>query len=680
MITKILKNRILLTIILSSIIVCILFIFSPFFHVLNKNIQNGYYGLKNSISWLKVSNNIVVVTIDKKTLDTLGRFPFSRDVYVDFLKNLHKKEVATVAFDILFIDETSEENDRKFASAIDMFDYVVLGASIMSNNDLELPLEKLNTASFGVGFLPPNVDVSNRTVYSFSPFLLFGDTAYEHFAVTALRSFYSYLYQEDFRTYPSGIAQSVYEFSENIAFPLSRKNENDILIHFIDSDNFQKISFVDVLDEKSLREIELQDKIILVGATADGIKDEFFTPNGLEYGVYAHANILNTLLTKNYLVYFEKKLEWVLVFLLIIIGTYFNLSRRRGVLIVSNIILITAFLVIMPLAVFFFTNLIINFPIEIIFALILSLTLSNGIKYFIEDGNKKKLKKSLSEYVGSHIADEILEEAGKVNFDGEEKKAILFFSDIEGFTTISEDLQAKELVAFLREYLSEMSHIILDEKGYINKYEWDAIMAIWWAFSELNSTNYRQVCHASLLQMELLNSLNENWRGHYGKDIRIRIGIHAGDVIVWNNWATGRKMEFTALWDTVNLASRLEGVNKFYGTHICASDAVYEETKDEFVYRFLDKIRVKWKRKPLKIYELIGRKGEVSEDKMKELEQFAQALEYYFQKDFLQAKLLFQELAEKGDGPSLAFKSRITIYEMTPPQETWDGVWSMEEK
>ena len=337
-------------------------------------------------------------------------------------------------------------------------------------------------------------------------------------------------------------------------------------------------------------------------------------------------------------------------------------------------------MIVIPVGIFLFTNLLMNYPIEILVALILSQTLSNAAKYFIEDKNKQRLKKSLSEYVWSDIAQEVLEEEGKINFDGEEKQSVLFFSDIEGFTTMSEKLPPRKLVGFLREYLSKMSDVILDEKGYINKYEGDAIMALWWVFNKLEKQDYMSVCRASLQQMELLHTLNKDWLSHYGQEVHIRIGIHAGDVIVGNIGSVGRKMEFTALWDTVNIASRLEGVNKFYGTHICASEAIYTATKNKFEYRFLDSITVKGKRTPLKIYELLSRVGQLTPRQQEIRSKFQVALDAYLNKDFQKAKLLFNELVGKGDKPSLTFKSRCSMYLLNPPEANWDGVWKMEAK
>ncbi len=679
---KLLKNRILLTLVLSSLVVGILFLCTPILQVLDKQIQNNYYVLKNIISPREVSENIVIATIDKKTLEQLGRFPFERSVYGDFIKNADWAGVGTIGFDIIFSDTTSDAEDDSFVTSIEKTSIpIVFWLPITGENELEFPLQKFQTHISEQWFLPPNIQTSNRTVYSFSPYLEFDDSGYEHFWLSTLRGFYNYLYQRDTSQGKFSPGEDTeYSFTSDISIPLAHGTHNDVLISFVPSERFRTISFVDFLDREALSEYNLRDTIVLVGTAVDGIKDEFFTPYGLEYGVFIHANIINTILTKNFLVYFDRGLEWVMIFLVVVLSVYFNLTRSRKVLILSNLIIVILFAILIPLGIFVYTNLVMNYLAEILLALILSQTLSNGVKYLIEDKNKQRLKQSLSEYVGSDIAHEVLEEEGKVNFDGAEKAAILFFSDIEGFTSMSEKLTPRRLVGFLREYLSQMSHVIMEERGYINKYEWDAIMALWGVFSKLSPRNYKESCKVALKQLELLKILNKDWLEHYGHQINIRIGIHSGDVIVGNIWLEWKKMEFTALWDTVNIASRLEWVNKFYGTSICVSHRVYEHTCEDFEYRYIDNIMVKWKTETLKIYELLGHKNSLNRKQKTIYKKFQIALDTYFQQDFQQAKLLFNELVNLWDKPSLTFKSRCSMYLLHPPEKDWDGVWKMEAK
>jgi adenylate cyclase len=187
-----------------------------------------------------------------------------------------------------------------------------------------------------------------------------------------------------------------------------------------------------------------------------------------------------------------------------------------------------------------------------------------------------------------------------------------------------------------------MSNIIMDERGYIDKYEWDAIMALWWVFwPQTWSEDSHYACESALQQQEMLKKLNIEWEKEWFSEIKARIWIHVWNAIMWNIWAKWRKMEFTALWDNVNLASRLEWVNKFYWTYICVSEDVVNETKDDFSYRYLDKIRVKWKEQPVVIYELLSRKWCLSEDRKSTILKFTQWIRLYLSQDFEAAVKIF---------------------------------------
>jgi adenylate cyclase len=281
--------------------------------------------------------------------------------------------------------------------------------------------------------------------------------------------------------------------------PFSRNSSNEILLNYIDRQKFNKISFLDVY-KNNFKNNFFKDKIVLVWFTAKWIKDVFNSPFWIEYWVYSHAHLLNTVLTNSYILYFNRFLEYILVFLLIVLSVYFNLSGSWYKLIINNNIIIIIFIIIFPIYIISFTNLIVNFPTQLIVWLIFSLISSNTIKYLIENKNKLKLNKALSEYVSSQIASEILSWDWRVNLDGEDKKISILFSDIEWFTGISEKLNPKELVWFLREYLSSMSNIIMDEKWFINKYEWDAIMALWWVFGKYDDTASYNSCLSALKQ------------------------------------------------------------------------------------------------------------------------------------------------------------------------------------
>jgi len=320
-----LKSNNTLTIIISFIIVLLLLVSSSFFRVLNKSIQNKYYHVKNEIVWLTANPHIIIVEIDDKSFEEIWRFPFPRSVYSDFLTNIKKYKPAVVAFDILFLDPSNPEEDKVFVKSISDSRNIVLWSALNNKWEVQTPFSSIKSWSYTTWYLPPNIESSNNTVYSFTP--LFTDInwkAYEHFSIQILRSFYNYLYDDTNVSKLGSYKENTYNFSDTISYPLASKNSHEILINFIPPHKFTRISFADIYDESSLRklskDVDLTDAIILIWPAAEWLKDEFFTPNGIEYWVNVHANILNTLLTREYTTYFDSHLEWLLIFFLVILS------------------------------------------------------------------------------------------------------------------------------------------------------------------------------------------------------------------------------------------------------------------------------------------------------------------------------------------------------------------------
>lgn len=678
---KISRNRPILSIILAIIIFIIVYLMHWFFYWFDKKIQGMVLDYKNQ----KLSNQIIVLEIDEKTLSNLGRFPFSRDIYANLIENLESWWVSTIGFDIVFADKT--KNDKKLAEILKKYNNIILWTAVLNNNIIEKPLNEFEKNVYWYWYFRPNIDKITKTVYSFKPQDLlrtnlggiYWNKVFNHFTVEILKNYYENLYLKKFDVHTD---KNYFYLWDKIKFPFEKANSKNLFINFLPSREFKKYSFYDIYDRKTFKEINknqvFKNKIVLIWATAKGLKDIFFTSNWMDYWIYVHANILNTFLTKNYYVYFPIKLEWLLIFLIIILGSYFNLSKNSKVLLLSNLAIIILFFSYFTF-VSLFTNFILNNPFSLILALIFSLTWVNFIKYLIADKNKSKLVKALSEYISEDIANKILGTIWEFKLEWENKKISIFFSDIAGFTTISEKFDAEKLVKFLREYLGDMSNIIMDKNGFINKYEWDAIMALFWVFWYEKTSTYDN-CDAALIQQFRLNILNETWQEKYGQKLEVRMWIHTWEAIIWNIWAKWRKMEFTALWDSVNLASRLEWVNKFYWTFICVSEASYNEVKDNFDFRYLDKIRVKWKNKAINIYELIWYKNKTEKYKLEIKKEFEEWLEFYFKQDFNKAWKIFKKLSNKWDRPSSVFSRRCLQFEISPPAEDWDWVWTMKEK
>lgn len=682
MLNKIINNKNILTTILTIIIFIVAFSFNNVFYFINKAIQNEYYNFNNIINWWYANDNIVIVEIDEYTLESIWRHPFKRDVYANVIDKLVSKQTTIVAFDILFLDKTDTESDYVLSNSLNGSWNVILPVAHLPWNKIKKPLPIFLETDKSLSYLTPIVNKQNKVVYSVVPEQNFDNEKLPYFWVSILRKYYSYYYNKSYDNF--SYQNNFYNLTDTIKIPLSHEKSKEILINYIDSSKFNTISFESIYNDESFDKYHdefFKDKIIIIGTAAKWIKDIFYTPNGKEYWVYIHANFVNTVMNKSFLIYFNKNLEVLLILLLILVSVYFNLSKTWYVLFFSNVLISFLFLFLFPLLIIIYTSLILNFPTQLILWLVLSLTFSNIVKYVIENIHKQKLNKALSEYVSKDIAEEIIFGLGKIKLDWEKKKITMFFSDIEWFTSISERFSPEKLVKFLREYLNEMSNIIINEKGFINKYEWDAIIAFWGIFSEKPKLeDSHNTCLASLVQLIRLDNLNKKWETEWLPKLKIRIGIHSWDAIIWNIWAKGKKMDFTALWDNVNIASRLEWVNKYYWTSICVSEVIYEEQKSYFEFRYLDKIKVKWKNKSIKIYELICLLGELSESQKDIRELFLKATKLYLNKDFLKALSIFEELDRLWDNPSLVYVIRCKKYIEEWVPEIWNWTWEMENK
>jgi adenylate cyclase len=220
-----------------------------------------------------------------------------------------------------------------------------------------------------------------------------------------------------------------------------------------------------------------------------------------------------------------------------------------------------------------------------------------------EEKEKKVIQGMFSNYVSKSIVDELIKHPEKLELGGEERNITVLFSDIRGFTTLSEKLTSQELVAHLNEYLSAMTDIIFKYEGTLDKYVGDEIMAFWNA--PLEQENHAELaCLAALEMMSKLHNLNENWPED--RNLNIGIGMNTGLMTVGNMGSKSR-MDYTLMGDNVNLGARLEGTNKIYGTNIIISELTYVEIKDQFICRELDNIRVKGKQKPVMIYEVMDK-------------------------------------------------------------------------
>ena len=351
-------------------------------------------------------------------------------------------------------------------------------------------------------------------------------------------------------------------------------------------------------DSRYPRTKALGNKIVMVGAFTKGMaSDQKPTPYGLMFGVEVHANALNTILMNNFLVKAPYYIDFIIlavsIFLIAFLTSRFSTvpSLFVSIILIGGIFFGSSYI-------FDSRNYIISF-FEPAIAIILTFLLLIAYRAMTEERDKRRIKGMFGTYLSPKVVEQIIDNPPELG--GVDKNLSVFFSDIRGFTTLSESMPPQELVQLLNKYLTAMTDIILEYEGTLDKYEGDAIMAFWGAPLSQEDHAYRACC-ASVKQLEALKVLNETLPEE--KRINIGIGVNSGIMTVGNMGSTQR-MDYTLIGDNVNLGARLEGTNKQYRTNIIISENTYGLVKDRVIARELDNIRVKGKNKPVLIYELI---------------------------------------------------------------------------
>ena len=285
---------------------------------------------------------------------------------------------------------------------------------------------------------------------------------------------------------------------------------------------------------------------------------------------------------------------------------------------------------------------------------------------------KEMIKSTFKRYVSPRIVNLLLEDRQKLNLGGDKRRLIIYFADIAGFTSLSEKLSPEATIEFLNTYLSNVSKVIENEEGIIDKFIGDAVMAYW--IVPPNVTDYEKlVCRVALKHCQIVKSLKEEYNVNSTDfDFDVRIGLHSGDAIMGNIGSTER-MDFTVIGDNVNLASRLESINKHYGSRIIVSEETFNGAKSDFIFRELDKIRVVGKSQAIKIFELVATIDQNTEALSAQLSEFKKGQKLYQSGDFSAAAEIFAHLSST-DPVSKVFYERCQYFINNPPTN-WDGTY-----
>jgi adenylate cyclase len=690
-----------------------------------------------------LDERIVILDIDEKSLKEEGRWPWGRDRLALLMDKLFDRYgVAIVGFDVVFAekDESSGlrvlqnlgqgplkgnaqyqealaqirpqlEYDRLFAAKIKGRN-VVLGYYLTSGNGPHvsgvLPEPVFPAGTFkgrpvaftawsGYGANLPELQGAAASAGHFNPLIDFdgvvrrvpmvveyGGAYYESLSLAMVRTL---LGQPELLP---GFAEGDSEGYAGLEW-LELETAGGKLKIPVDSDvatfvpyrgkqgSFRYISLADVLHDR-VEVSALRDKIVLVGTTAPGLLDMRATPVAEVYpGVEVQANMIAGILDQD----LKEKPAYMLgaeVLWLLLIGVALTfllpqLSPVRAILVSVFVFAVTQGI---SLAAWHYGNVLMPVANSLMMIVLLfALDMSWG--YFVESRTKRQITGLFGQYVPGELVEELAQHPESVSMEGDSREMTILFSDVRGFTSISEGLDPKELTELMNEFLTPLSRVVYKHRGTIDKYMGDCIMAFWGA----PLPDEQHARHAILAGIEMqatLKALQPHFRGRGWPEIHIGVGINTGRVSV-GNMGSEVRVAYTVMGDAVNLASRLEGITKQYGVGVVVGENTRNAVTD-LVYRELDHVRVKGKDKPVAIYEPIGPAGEVGRELHDEIRLFHEVRRLYRKQDWDQAELQLMNLQRMSPGTALyaVYAERIAYFRKNPPAPDWDGVFVFQTK
>jgi adenylate cyclase len=425
----------------------------------------------------------------------------------------------------------------------------------------------------------------------------------------------------------------------------------------------------------------IRDKFCIIGRVDTGTTDIGSNPFYGEYvNVGTHGIVLDTVLSGTFIVPVSAWLN--ILVMLIFVPLFFLISSGLSPVVrFASGIGVTILVVAAIILLFRFTGIFWG-PTGIAFAMFGTVITREIISYAGSEKEKHFIRTAFSTYVSGDVVKEIIADPSRLHLGGTKRHMTAIFTDIRGFSTISEKLDAEALVNLLNRYLSAMSDVVLAEKGTIDKYEGDAIIAFFGAPLDLADHALR-ACVSAITMKKLEAELNVTIMEQKlsPSPLFTRIGINSGDMVA-GNMGTENKMNYTIMGNAVNLAARLEGVNKQYGTAILASEATVRETGDHLLTRKLDRVRVVGINEPVRLYELLDTAEQSTPDQKRLVEIFHGALDHFEKRNWKQAANGFKEtLAIRADdNPSKIYYERSIEFIKTPPNNTWDGVYNLTSK
>jgi len=600
-------------------------------------------------------------------------FPWSREVWTLLLDRLFGAGARLVIFDLMF--DNPGDGDAAFHAALDRYrDKVVLGANfdmehgvqgVTPNNVLIPPPQLLDDRVGYVNFFPDAIDgkvrvaiyrVTSRQLAGLPPFP--GDEIYESLSARALTKI--------------GHADDV------------PRDFDGHMIRFSGGDAYETRPLYEVFDPKLWHAnysdgAFFKDKIVAVGASAQISHDVVDTPmSPAMLGPGLHLQAMAAALGHEFLKPTPPEVGLALVGAAGLVAWSLVAFLRRPLLCVGALVALTA-TYLGTARLFYDKTGLLLLTVPVLLALVLSGSFSLGFEYFLERLEKLRTRRTLERYVSKNLVAEILENPDGYysSLRGVRVPVTILFSDLIGFTTLTEKADPEALVTQLNEYLSRMTSVIFNNGGTLDKFIGDAIMAVWGNVRSLGTAQDAKCCARAALGMRRqLSQLNQSWREQGRMGLGMGIGVNHGEVIV-GNIGSQERMDPTVIGDAVNLASRLEGLTRIYGVDMLVGASVAELVRDEVYLRSVARVQVKGKTKPVDVFTFVAARGEETDPEfLKWLETYEEALEKFRARDFTDAKILFSRFLEFYPDDLLAkmYLQRALEYEQAPPDEAWEAI------
>ena len=757
------KNYVVWMIGLGTLVVVILgyWLNPPALHRLEMLFQDAHFQMRGP---LQAGPEVVIAAIDEKSIDELGRWPWSRKVMAQLVEKLVAHQVKVIAFDVVFSspDESSgkqnlikirerlkgeisdaplvnsllnpliedADNDAQFAAALRQSRRSVLGYYFyfkpdglehLSDKELQSYLQNIKSTQFNgfiksiseidlsamsfkkgyavesnisalskstrrAGYLnfDPETDGSLRKIPLIIKYRDKTENKDYFFPPMSMRVLEKYLQGSLLvRVGELGAEKVILDAADPIDVPVDENGE--LRVNFLGKrGTFPHLSISDILNDRqnAIPAGSLKDKIVIVGATATALGDIKATPfDPLYPGVEIQATVIDNVLHQNFL----SKPVWVLtldLFYLILFGILLTLiyPRMKPIMGVLACILVAG-------TQFGFSHWMFSqkgiwvtdaFPFLENILIFSALTIYG---YLTEKKERSFIENTFGKYMSPKVVDKLLEDPTGLKLGGEEKELTAFFTDLGGFTTFSEQLSAEELVNLLNEYLSEMTEILLNHEGTLDKYDGDAIKAFFGAPLYFKD-HAKRACWVAIEMQERLGALRKKWAKENRPQLSMRIGVNTGMMVV-GNMGSKNRMNYGMNGDSVNLAARLEGANKEYGTLTLVSESTYKQAKDFIEAREIDYVRVLGRTHPVRIYELLGKKGLMDNPVLTILPLYNEGLRLYKESKWKEAITYFKKVLEKypEDGPSLTLLKRCQLLQQDSKMEKdWDGIYSISSK